>query len=606
MVEERAQREDSGTPVDPMRLLLGLWRRRRFVMAAAFVGIGVGWFVGQTLVSPIFEAHGVVECDRCSEIGYGDRELVTLQESVKLHQHIEKVQTALALQDPIEVIARDIEVGTSIESRLITITARAKSGEQAARMINTLVDAFIETRLSIEQEKLMQRVRKSAKDTENARIGLAGARKNYDHFRRVNNIADLPVERQAAIEEAARLRSELAIAQADELAERARMDALHRASKIESPTTILDRTEELPLTRRLAEKRVALNSAKSRLAEDHPIVLSLLAEVNALENHPALEQEAVTIARKVGRNPQWDLAQQSFLQAHANKDAATTRQSTYGQLAERAAHAAARLTQIEGQGAELFSNVKIAEQHVATLELALRTSEDAARTPSTGLRILAPARPADTPVKSPRRVITILGPLVGSVFVIIVALLGELRGFRIHTAAELAFWSRGPILAASRWPNEPQALHDLIAELAIPLHQSEGKTLLVGLGAAEIASVHLLAFGLHEMLERGRVSSIERMHSIEARSTADNRTELRKALQHADRIIVLVLAGMHSATELHRFAHDIEESGRIALVLLNLRSDHAGLRDRIGCANSFWCAGAAKNEVNSITDQRTL
>lgn len=594
MVEERSVAQDSGTPVDPMRLLIAIHRRRWFVMAGVLVGVILGWLVGQTLVPPLFEARGVIECDRCSEIGYGDRELVTLQESVKLPQHIERVRQTLDIDDSIEIIARDIEVGTSIESRLVTVTARGKTGAQAAAMVNSVVDSFMETRLSVEQEKLGNRVRKSTKDAEKARAVLADARDKYDQFRRENNIADLPAERQAAIEEAARLRSELAIAQGDELAERARMAALQRASKTESPTTILDRTEELPMTRRLAEKRIALKTARARLSADHPHVLSLAAEVDELENTPVLDHEAVTTERKVGRNPQWDLAQQGVLQAHANKDAASTRQSTYAQLAERAANAAARLTQMEGRGAEFFSNVKIAEQHVATLELALRMAEDAARTPSTGLRILAKAQAPDTPLKSSRRIVTILGPLVGSCFVILGAVLWELRGLRIHTATELAFWSRGPVLASSRWPNVQRALHDLIAELAAPLRQSEGKTLLVSLGTAEMAPVHLLAFGLHEVLDR---DPRKRQRSIDVGPIAENRLELRKALHQADRVIVVVWAGMHSAAEVRMFADDIADSGRISTVLINVRSDHAALRDRIGRMNAFWNTTSAVKHI---------
>lgn len=587
--EDKPGSENAGAPLDPMRLGIGIWRRRWFVAAMAVIGTVIGAIVAKTLIPPVFEARGVVECDRCSETGFGDRELATLQESVKLPQHMERVRQKLGLETTIEAIDRDVEVNASIESRLIQVTARAKSGEVAAGMVNIIVDAFMETRLSVEQDKLLLRVRKAVADTDKARAVVLDARDRYDRFRRQNDIADLPAERQAAIEEAARLRSELAIARGEEQAEQARMTALRRLSSNEPATTVLQETQESPAARSLAEKRVALKSARARLSGEHPNVLSLSAEVETLEHSATSEDDSITTARIIGRNPQWDLAQQGILDANAKHEAASTRQSTYAKLAQQAAQAAARLSDIEGRGSELLSNAKTAEQHLATLEIALKMAEDAARTPSTGLRILASARTPTVPVKSSRRVVAFLGPLIGVLLATIAVLLYELRGLRVYSATELAFWGNAPVLTASQWPRVPKALGDIVTELTLPLGQSTGKTLLVGFGATELAASHALAYELHEALESD-ASATNHSNSVEAVASVESRADLRHAVRNADRVIVLVSAGAYSVMKLRSFIHDLGKPERMGFVLLNIRSEHVALPDRIGDDGVFWNA----------------
>jgi uncharacterized protein involved in exopolysaccharide biosynthesis len=587
MTEQMQSPEDTGVPVDPRRIFIALRRQRWVIAGVAVLGTVAGAAMAKAIVEPVFEARSVIECDRCSSPDFGDRELATLQESVKLPQHLEKARQKLGLTSALESMDRDVEVGASIVSRLIHVTARGKSGELAAGLANATVDAFMETRLQVERAKLDDRLRTLMSDAEKARSAVIDARGRYDRFRSVNDIADLPAERQAAIQEAARLRSELAIAQSEEHAERARAMALRRGSSKESSTAILQEEVDLPDAKRLAAAKAELVGVRIRLSADHPRVQALTTEVEVLEQKLAELNDGVTTRQTVGRNPQFDLAQQGILAASANQAAASTRQETYEKLAQRAAQAVARLSNIEGEASQLLSSLQNAERHAASIEIDLKVADDAARKPSTGLRILAAAHTPSTPVASSRRIVALLGPLLGSLIAAMLVLLRELRGARIHTAAELAFWGKGPVLTASRWPTSPEALGDFASDVVGTLRGAKGKTLLIGAGAMEMALVQPLMRCIHEHIERESVLEETSPVSIEPFEQFEPTAALRRAVHRCDRVVILVGAGRHSALGFRTSILKIARSQPVAFVLVGLHEDHVSFPDLAGDIAAF-------------------
>ncbi len=589
MVEKMPTPEDSGTPVDLMRLAIALWRRRRHIATAVIIGTAAGAVVAKTLVPAVFEARSVIECDRCAGRDQGDRELATLQESVKLPHHLEKARQKLGLDMTIEKLGLDVEVNASLESRLIQVTARAKSGTDAATIANTIVDELLETRAQVERDMLDQRVRMLKTDAEKARLSMLDARAKYDQFRIDNGIGDLPVEREAAILEAAKLRNDAAIAHTEERSQQARIIELQRVTSNESVTAIIQQVEDMPESRRLGEAKAELARARGRFSADHPQVLALSSEVETLERKLAGTNESIPTTRTVGPNQLRDTAQQNILRASADKEAARTRQSMYEKLAQKAEEAVARLSKIEGQAVELLAHLQNAERHALTIEQDLKAAEDAARTPSTGLRILAQARVPEKPAKSSRRLAALLGPIVGSIVASLFIVLRELRGIRIHTAAELAFWGKGPVLVASQWPRATTVLDDLATDLVGPLRHASGKTLVLGAGLHETPHVQELVDKIRELLQH-ELSPNRTSGSIEALMDHGSTSALRRAVHDVDRVIVLVAAAIHSGPALRVFIEKVACPERIGFVLLNLHEDHAPLSDLAGDAQAFWNA----------------
>lgn len=587
---ESPKQEELGLPVDFMRLAIAFKQRRWGIAGATIIGAVAGVGTAKTLVPQVFEARSIIECERCAGSDSADRELVTLQECVKLPHHLEIARQKLGLDTTLERIGRDVDVSASIESRLIQVTGRAHNADTAAALANVIVDAFLESRLQVERDKLEGRVGLLEKDAERARKAIIVTREQFNQFRNDNNIADLPIERQGAIQEAARLRSAAAMARAEEQAEQARIRALERASTKEPSTTILQQVEHLPVAKRLSETKTNLTSARAQFSADHPRVLALAAEVEMLERKLAASNEAVTIERVVGRNPQWESAQHGIVGATADHEAAITRESTYEKLAQNAARAAARLTSMEGQASELLSNLQNAERHLAALEADKKIAEDAAHAASTGVRILAPARPPSTPVKSSRRIAAVLGPAIGCILAALGAILYELRGFRIRTAEELAFWGQGPVLASSRWPTSADTLDNLACDIAGPLRETKGKTLLIGAGPNEIAVVEDFARAIREEMSRQNGAEEFGASAIETPTQQDDPSVLRRAARTADRVVICVSAGRHSAFALRAFMNKMAFSRAVGFILVDLHEDHIALPDLIGDGRRFWNA----------------
>lgn len=582
---EQGQRPgEFGAPVQWRRLTLALWRRRWVVVCATAVGTAAGAAMAKTLVAPVFEAQSTIECDRCAKPEYGERELATLQETVKLPQHLENACEKLGLPVELESLDSDVEVNASLESRLIQVTARGKTGALAAELANMMVDAFIQTRLQIEIDILDQNVQRLLIDANKARAAIVEARENHDRFRHENNIVDLAAERQAAVQGTARLHAELAIAQADEQAERARALALHRATVKESSTAILQQTEELSDAKKLADVRSQLTEARVLYSAAHPQVLALRAQAEELERKIAEANEAIATGRTIGPNPQLELARRKILEANANQEAARTRQSLYEKMAHSTAEEATRLANIEGRSAELLFQLESAERHATSIALDLKAAQDAARAPSTGLRILARARAPRIPVESPRKVVAVLGPLVGFLFTVLFIVLWELRGIRIHTAAELTFWGKGPTIAASTWPRSPHALDDLAAELTESVRNSSGKTVILGASADELPYLEQLIQKIQEQMPPYEIDGAR----IESLPPLASTSALRQSLRDATRVLIMVTAGKHSVMALTQFVQKIAFTGQLGFVLVNLQEEYAGLPDLVGDVDGFW------------------
>lgn len=587
MIGESPNQEQLKSPVDLMRLAIAFKRRRLSIVAVTIFGAIGGVGVSKALVPPVFEARAVIECERCSRPEFGDRELATLQETVKLPAHLEIIRQKLGIDAPLDRIGHDIDVSASIESRLIQITGRAKTAEMAAGMANIIVDAFLETRLQIERDKLMGHLHTLERDAEKARKAVNDAREQYDQFRKDNNIADLPAERQAAIQEAARLRSEAAIARGEEQAARARVRALERVTTKEPPTAVLQQVEELPSAKRLSKATIDLGSAQARFTAEHPSVKVLTDEVDVLKGKVAASNDAIATGRTVGRNPQWDLAKQGILQATVGQEAASTLESTYEQLAQNAALAAARLSKLEGQASDLFWSVQHAERHLAAIESDKKIAADAARSPTTELRILTPARPPMTPAKSTRRVAGVLGLFFGCIVAALATVLYELRGFRIRTAEELAFWGQGPVVASSRWPTSAEALDELVSDILAALRGTKGTTMLVGAGTGEAAFVEHLVECIRERMRLENSAHEFDGCSIEAISQLGRANALRRAVHAADRVLLFVSAGRHSAFALRAFINKVAFPSPVGFVLVDLHEDHVKLPDLVGDVRAF-------------------
>ncbi len=442
-----------GRPVEIGRLVRALLRQRWVIVAGAIIGVALGVVIAKTLVPRVYSTETVLVWETTEDQAQPDvRELRTFVDSVKLPTNLATVRERLAIPQTLDRLAARLDVRFDRDSDLVVVRAEAEDPEEAVALCETTIEVFLEHQQDIARERLDEDVSSLETDVARARERLDRAQERYDDFRSEHGVSDLSLERQQAIELAASLRAQADIARADSEAAEARSEQAPR-----NPTT----TESA----QLRQARQRLETARARLSEDHPRVQALAAEVEAMQ-----ETEAST--------PQ---AQQNGAQAHAQRTraAAHRRHEAYQRMEEEARTRLEELSSVEGEASALLASVRVAEGHVADLESDLAIAQDRARDASPGFRVVAAPLMPEEPERSYRKPAAVAIP-IGAVVLVVLFVLGfELRGLRVKTANELAYWGRAPVVASTTWPGKKRELSAIVEELAEKAARAGGQTLVI-------------------------------------------------------------------------------------------------------------------------------
>jgi uncharacterized protein involved in exopolysaccharide biosynthesis len=442
-----------GRAVELGRLVRALLRRRYLIITCAVLGVVGGAVIAKTLVPRTYVTETVMVWEAREGEGADPdvRQLRTLVDSVKLPTNLATVRQDLAIPQSLDRLAARLEVHFDQNSNLVVVRAEGESGEEAVALCESVVEVFLDHQRNIARERLDETVVTLEDDEDRARDRLEVAQAGYDEFRAAHGVSDLSVERQNAIELAASLRAQADIARADGEALEARGETVstHMAQASESAT--------------LREARQRLDSARARLSEDHPRVQALAAEVAVIR-----ESEPPPNAGS-GREAN----------AARNRAAARRRQEAYQRMEETARQRLDALSSVEGEASALLASVRVAEGHLADVEADLARARDGARDVSPGFRVVAAPLMPEAPERSYRKPAAIAIPIAVLLLVLLVILAVELRGLRVKTANELAYWGRAPVVASTTWPSQTRELAAIVDELAEEAAKAGGCTLVI-------------------------------------------------------------------------------------------------------------------------------
>lgn len=253
------------------------------------------------------------------------------------------------------------------------------------------------------------------------------------------------------------------------------------------------------------------------------------------------------------------------------------------------ARARARLprTRVEGRGSQLLLQVKAAEAHQAALQAAEAKAADLARSPGSAFVVLAPPAEPDRAAKSLRRPVVVAGPILGFVLALLVLLVRALRGLRVHTAAEIAFWGNAPVIASTSYPREADAFPELVADLVQGFRKDGGTTLIAGFGAEESALIDPIVRRSTRSSRSGKARATRTVFAAVV-DPALSGPALRRAVRGASRLLVLVGSGQRSAAELFGAAVRFGRADALAFVVIGLGPDLGELPDQAGDVARFW------------------
>jgi hypothetical protein len=242
---------------------------------------------------------------------------------------------------------------------------------------------------------------------------------------------------------------------------------------------------------------------------------------------------------------------------------------------------------MQGQASLLLDEIRLAEKRLSELKAEQKTSEAMMNQPAPGLRVLDAADLPSRPTRS-YRLVALAFPLLMGALAALSCAAHSLRGLKLWTASEIAYWGRSPIVAASSWPTDPQGLEDLALDLRGALSSARGTTLMLALAPAWTQR----AVELGSRLEMKSAVSL-RDGALSVWDKPERPQALRRLARQSARVLVLVEAGTHSLFELAALPHLLGREDRIGFVVLGLGTEFAEGPDQVGDVSGFWQAPAA-------------
>jgi uncharacterized protein involved in exopolysaccharide biosynthesis len=573
-----------GVPVEPARLVRGLGQGRRWIVLGALVGGVAGTAYAKLAVHPRYEARVVVAWEPTIGAGGGvpadpQREFKTVVASVKLPTVLADARKRASLGVSLEELGKLVSVEPAEQANLFVLGATAGSPDGAVRLADAVVESFVAERASQERARLQQAVEARKTDLGEAERVLHAARDELSAFRKKYGVADLTLETNAAIDQISRLTVESQLSRADAGGETARTEALKGAAAAQPKTTVLSEREAMLAAEARGRRANELSAAESHLAEDHPKVEALKAEVAALERTEHGPGASVVVDRSVGRNPALATIEAGLTNAVAQRTASSKKAELFGAMLKGSQDRLERLSALEGEAATRVAEVHAAEGHVATLATASAAAIDAARTPETGLRLLERARTPEHSVKSSRKTVALAGFALGLLAGLLSRVIRALDGLRLHAPREVAWWARLPVVATSSWPLDA----DRLAPLARDLHALRARLpapLVVPFSARESEAARALVSRWNDLSRRERRRSSK---EIALAATGEEPAhELRHAARDARSVLVVVHAGEHRAFALSSIAERIGRTDAVGVVVIGVGADVAEGVDRVG------------------------
>ncbi|HEY8430297.1 MAG TPA: hypothetical protein VIL20_18075 [Sandaracinaceae bacterium] len=650
--EEGRKPARAGLPVDLYRLVRAVRFGKWWLGGALVLGGVVGVLVAKVVMGRSYEATASIRYDGLpgQQMLEAQSDLPSLVSIAHSQSVMDALRRRMGLEDAsIDAMRRMVEVEADNTSGLVSFTTTANGAERAATMANALVEIFLEHHRQRRRRDLNREIASLDERIAAANAELARARRRYDQFREANGITDLSAEQEQAITQAAELRSQADLAEAEVQALEARVrqlrSALSRTPRMEAVSSGASAQAQ-----RLRELRARLAEMRASLSDEHPQVQAVQRQIQALSRSGSAGTSTRMEVSALYRELRTNLAE-----AETELETARRRHEALSRNAQAAQARTNRFSAIEGQAATLLAQVNVKEALVRELTEAKAHAEDQLRDVQTGFRSVAEARPPEDAVPSKKKYAVAAGiPLLFAFCVLGYLLYRELRGFYAQTPAEVAWWGHGPVIGATTWPRDARALVDLIADMDDFAPEATGTMLVVGAtederylaveiasqlnhdwsaptlldlpvmgalppprAAADDAEEDLFATGTdeprgivlassrHELALRNDVSLGERgpaprefdddepAHRLicTAWTGASEGQALRRAARLSDRVLVVVTSNAVRMTELAQIKRRLGRSDAVGFVVVAVSDDVARLPDRAGDVEEFWLGG---------------
>ena len=478
-----------GVPVDPYRLRRALWTGRRLLIGAATGGLLFGFLWVKMVMTSDYETTVVLRYEgdlNLSEPG-GTADALGPASDALMHQSVlGKIREEAGFDGDLTSLAMSIDYRVNQRWDTLEFRVLGDTGEDASEFATIVTDVFLAYHKERQSRRIDAEIARTSKRIDAVEHQAEAARGRYNVFREQHGISDLPTEQQSMVESAAQFR-------ADSELEVSEIRALEGQVK-SLETQLANTTKTKFVAEGTSPERAAYNqlrgrlaSAKATLSAEHPEVQSLQQQVDQLRAQlrsgggVGFGGDGVVSVNALYQNVEGQLRQ-----AKANLAAARERQRGLSEMADRAQQRVAGFSGIEGEASGLLSAVKVNDSLLRDLRSTQAGLENALRDPPSGFVVLDPGAVPEHPVRSKMKMVVFAAiPTLCLALGLFFVLRREFRGLRVETPAEVAYWGKGPVLAATSWPKDSRGLDELVAGLDDVVPLANGDVLILGTSPAE-------------------------------------------------------------------------------------------------------------------------
>jgi len=634
-------------PVDPYRLRRALVGGRRLLIGIGMAGVIIGFLWVKLLMSSAYQTAAVLQYEgelQVAGMQSNTHALGPAADALKRESVLREIAEQTGFEGSLAAMRSGIDYEVDLMSGVLRISVFGETAERAAENARAVSDVFMTYHKERQSRRIEVELARGEKRIQAADVEVEVARRRYNEFREEHGIADLPTEQESMVKSAATLRADSELAMSEIRAVEAEVASLETLLG-STPKTAFVSGGTSPERATYNRLRAELVNARSTLSAEHPRVQALQQQVDQLGAQLRSGGGSTSTAGGVvGVNATYQVVNGQLRNARSRLAALRERQKGLAGLADKAQSRVGAFSNIEGEASALLAEVKVNESLASGLRHSEAALEDALRDPPSGFVVLDPGAVPEYPVRNKAKTV-VFGTVVllSWGFALFVVLRREFKGLQLQTAAEVAFWGKGPVLAATAWPDDPRGLDELVAGLDDVVPHAKGKLLIVGGSPDESRIAHELAERMNndwfatdtraipprdptsdpadptpiqtpppsgpypiggsgaQSLALARRPSSPPAEAIQLASPTGHlqleawdgpyeSQALRRAARIADRVIVLVRSCAMPALRLNGIQNRVGRQQGIGYIVVGLPDELSVLPDRAGNVTAFWKA----------------
>ncbi len=632
------EEEKFGSPIDPRRVVRSLLGARWILLGAIVLGGLIGLPVAKFVIQHEFKAtamlqyEGTPPIEGVSEETTDEQNLGAKLQTIFIDSVLGDIRNRMGIEDPNFVLAQRIHAEAD-QAQVVRITGSATSAADASRLANMTSAAFRDHQLAAQRGRVQEAIDGLQQRISAADAAAETARTAYDNFRNQHGVADLSTEQEQAIEQAADVRAQRDRKESEVRALEARIETLQTTLRSTPRTVTMTSTMASGEAGELSRLRGELRTARASLSDDHPRVQALRRQIQQLEAR-VNSGEGTTMSTSSSTNSRYTQIESALMTARADLSAARQALEGLTTQAQQAQERVSQFSNIEGDATQLLAEVRVNEQLLTELHTQKARMEDTLRNATHGFVVVSDATPPEFAEKSKKKLLVAVGIPLALLFLALLFVIGrELKGMRIHTPREAAFWGRSPVVGMSIWPRDDQGIDELIADMDDFVPDAQGQMLVLGITENETPQAMQFAARLNSdwfdttvvggSLFDGPVEQeypslpapgsnaiapydpggglgavqhqldpvgVPMSMRVEAWEGATAGPALRRAARLADRVCVIVRAQQTSGMLLKKLHSRLGRADGVGIVLVNVADQYADLPDRVGPVERFWLA----------------